>query len=177
VYDLDKNGKNVIVIPGSLSGYEGANSCMAMWNTIYMMQSDTLVDKSSEFKNYYRDRIDSLNARMQIDNKRDQDDHRDRTVCTQMEIDKIERYLGLSPNAGKDQAIAWIKSGDQYLRRKGFSVLEDIGDQPVELTSEPDPKDKWPDGYKITKRTWTVDGTNIGTYDGSDEGIKLGGQT
>jgi hypothetical protein len=45
--------------------------------------------------------------------------------------------------------------------------------QPVELTSEPDPKDMWPVGYKITKSTWTVGGTNIGAYDGSDEGITL----
>jgi hypothetical protein len=46
-----------------------------------------------------------------------------------MEMDKIKRYLGISPDAGKDQAIAWIKSGNEYMRRKGFAVLQDIGDK------------------------------------------------
>jgi len=129
VHDIDKNGKNELVIPSSLSGYEGAGSCMASWSQIYVMQAGTLVDKSSEFKSFYRDRLDSLNAGMQQVVKRDQDDNGDSAVCTQMEMDKIKRYLGISPDAGKDQAIAWIKSGNEYMRRKGFAVLQDIGDK------------------------------------------------
>jgi hypothetical protein len=43
--------------------------------------------------------------------------------------------------------------------------------QPVELTAKP--KDPLPAGYTLSTSTWTVDGTNIGGYDGSSAGINL----
>jgi len=129
VRDLRKDGKYELVVPFDLSMYEGANSCMATWGRIYVLQSDNLVDKSSEFKNYYKDQLDSLNAEMPKAKADDVDQHSDSATCLQMEIDKIARFLGTSPNAGRDQAMDWVKSGDQYLRRKGFDVLADIGDQ------------------------------------------------
>jgi len=46
-----------------------------------------------------------------------------------MEIDKAERFLGISPNTGRDKAIDWINSTDKSLCLKGIAVLADIGDK------------------------------------------------
>ncbi len=128
VRDLGHDGKNELVIPTEYSAYDGAR-CLANWSRVYMMQSDTLVDRSASFKGFYRERLDELlNEGMQRAKLRDANDGGNSVICVQMEIDKIERFLGASPNAGEDKAIEWIKSADESLRLKGIVVLADIRD-------------------------------------------------
>jgi hypothetical protein len=129
VRDPDKNGKNVLIIPAGLSGYEGGANCIATWGQIYVLKSGTLVNRSAAFKDYYKESFDSLNAKILKAKTDDVDQHSDNTICLQMEADKIARFLGTSANAGKDRAMDWVNSGDGSLRRKGFGVLADIGDQ------------------------------------------------
>lgn len=128
--DLNKNGNNELVIPSGLSEYAGAR-CTGAWDRIYSLQSGALVDRSAAFRDFYRERLVSLRADMQqVQAKKPHDYYdADRAICLQMESDKIKRFLGILPNAGESKAIVWIKSGDDYLRSKGFAVLADIGDQ------------------------------------------------
>ena len=128
VRDPGKDGKNELVVPTAYSDYNGAE-CLATWSRIYTLQSGTLVDRSAAFLQFYKERLDSLEASMQKAINRDDDDNQDRTICAQMEADKIARFLGTAPNAGKDKAIEWINSADQSLRIKGIVVLADIGDK------------------------------------------------
>ena len=60
----------------------------------------------------------------------------------------------------KDKEISGDKAKNQSVK---------VG-QPVELTTTPA---TLPGGFTISKSTWTVDRTNIGGYDGSDDGISL----
>jgi hypothetical protein len=129
VRDLGKNGKNELVIPFQDSESEHTTTCTATWSRVYTLQAGTLVDRSAAFKNYYKESLDSLNAEIPKAKADDADQHSGSAICLQMEADKIARFLGASPNAGRDQAMDWVKSGDQYLRRKRFDVLVDIGDQ------------------------------------------------
>ena len=130
VRDLGKNGKNELVIPGELSEYAGAR-CTGAWDRIYSLQSGSLVDRSAAFKDFYKELLVSLNAEMQQAKAKKYENYHDAdaVICIQMESDKIKRFFGISPNAGENKAIAWIKSGDDYLRNRGFAVLADIGDQ------------------------------------------------
>lgn len=130
VRDIDKNGKNELVIPYGLSEYAGAR-CAGSWDRIYSLQSGVLVDRSNAFKDFYREQLVSLKTDMQqVQAKKPHDYYdADSIVCLQMESDKIKRFLGISPNAGASKAIVWVKSGDDYLRGRGVAVLADIGDQ------------------------------------------------
>jgi hypothetical protein len=143
VRDLGKDGTNELVIPTEYSDYEGYK-CLANWSRVYIMQSDTLVDRSASFKDFYKERLDTLlNEGIPRAKTRDANDGGNSVICVQMEADKIERFLGTSPNAGEDKAIDWINSADQSLRLKGIVVLADIGDEESiatlqHLTGDPD---------------------------------------
>jgi hypothetical protein len=135
VRDLGKNGESELVVPTSYSGYTGAE-CISTWSMVYTLQGDALVDQSASFPDFYRARLDVLNAKIQEADDAD-------TTCIQMEADKIARFLGTSPNAGEDKAITWLSSADQSLRLKGIVVLADIRDDKSivnlqHLTDDPD---------------------------------------
>lgn len=121
VRGLGNNGKNVLVIPTEYSDYDGAE-CLATWDQVYVLQSGALVDRSAAFTDFYKERLEGLNAKLRQAGDVD-------TTCTQMEADKILRFLGISPLAGEDNAKEWINSSDRSLRLKGIAVLADIGDK------------------------------------------------
>jgi hypothetical protein len=129
VHDIDKDSQNFLVVPTAYSGYDGAN-CIATWNRIYALQSGTLVDRSRSFEAYYKERLQELlGTDMQRAKARDKDDGGHSVICIQMEADKIERFTGMSPSAGEEEATNWMKSTDSALRLKGITVLADIGDK------------------------------------------------
>jgi HEAT repeat protein len=47
--------------------------------------------------------------------------------CTEVDAAKIERFLGISRDAGMTDAIKWTNSDDPYKRQFAADVLEDIG--------------------------------------------------
>ena len=47
--------------------------------------------------------------------------------CTEADAGKIERFLGISRDAGMTDAIKWANSDDPYRREFAADVLEDIG--------------------------------------------------
>jgi hypothetical protein len=120
VLDLRHDGKHELVVPTGYSAYDGSG-CVATWRRIYEMQSGSLADKSHEFPNVYRARLDALNAGEQASDESDQ-------ICAEMESDKIKRFLGDSPTAGEGKAKEWAESEDRSSRMKGIAVLADIGD-------------------------------------------------
>ncbi len=129
VGEIQADRKGFLVFPVPFSEYEGANSCMASWMEIYSFDSGVLVNRDSDRKDYYRKRLDTLlNEDMQEAREKDTHYSSDATICIQMEADKIKRFLGTSPDAGKGAAIRWLSSKNEYMRRKGMAVLMDIGD-------------------------------------------------
>lgn len=127
VRDLDKNGKSELIITSELSPYAGAR-CVGGWSRVFNMESGILVDRSAEFKGFYNETLAELDADIQKAKKHETYDDSDSVICSQMEADKIKRFLGVSPSAGRTKAIEWAKSGDGWLRERGFAVLSDIGD-------------------------------------------------
>jgi hypothetical protein len=49
--------------------------------------------------------------------------------CTKAEAAKIERFIGISRDAGMSDAVKWTESNDPITRRFGTSILSDIGTQ------------------------------------------------
>jgi hypothetical protein len=128
VRGLGKGGKNVLVVPTPYSAYEGVK-CMATWSRIYRLHAGTLVDKSSEFTSFYKERLRADEVALQCAEERNK-------PCIQMESDKIVQFLGTSANAGADRAKRWIDSSDESLRLKGIATLADIGDRDAIKTLE-----------------------------------------
>ena len=120
VGDPAGDGRNELLIPESLTFYEGAR-CIATWTRIFELRGDTLSDVSSEFPKFYKPRLNEL--RGQVSGAREE------AVCRQIETDKIERVLGIMPDAGFERAQEWMESRDPSLRLKAVCVFADIGDK------------------------------------------------
>ena len=126
VQDINNDGKKELVIRVKDSDAISGDSCVAFWTRVYGLQSGAIVDKSAEFMNLYRERLDALNREIPRAEEEDRVNSGDSAICLQMEAHKIERFLGISPDAGVDQALDWIKSNNPELRLKGADVLADI---------------------------------------------------
>jgi len=129
VQDVNDDGKNELVVRVKDSDAISGDSCVAFWTRVYGLQSGAIVDQSAEFMDLYRERLDTLNVEIPRAEEDDRVNGGDSAMCLQMEAHKIERFLGISPDAGEDQALDWIKSNNPELRLKGADVLADIGDK------------------------------------------------
>lgn len=121
IVDLGAPGEKQLAIPRGYSQYSGAR-CQATWTVIYRERDGKMADDSASFGAFYQDRLRTLQDRL---------DHGEaEPECIQMEVDKIKRFLGISPTAGFGLAQEWIQSGDASLRTKAIVVFGDIGDEP-----------------------------------------------
>lgn len=124
VVDLGGDGKRVLMIPQLFSPYDGA-MCVATWTKIYGAAGNGATDVSAEFSAFYRSREQSLRERLNRGEMQPE--------CAQMELDKIERFLGASPTAGFERTQQWMRSGNASLRSKAIVVFGDIADGPSKL--------------------------------------------
>jgi hypothetical protein len=121
IVSLGAPGEKQLAVPRAWSQYNGAQ-CVAKWTAIYSQRGGKMVDDSASFPAFYQNRLKALEARLE---------HGDaEPECTQMEADRVSRFLGISPKAGFDLARRWVQSSDPSLRAKGVAVLGDIGDEP-----------------------------------------------
>lgn len=127
--DLKKDGQTELVVPMEASDYNGLTNCMATWTRIFTMANGKLVDRSADFKDYYRERLDEIIKALPSAKADDQSDGTDGAVCLQIEADQIRRFLGIDKEAGKEIALQWVNSSNESLRLKGIIVLGNIGDK------------------------------------------------
>ena len=134
VQDLNDDGNFELVINTDLTGYAGAWHCVATWPVVYAWTGTSYTDVSDRFNAYYRDRLDALTQQIaklppsvetdpppRLGDPGSQDD------CFRAEAAKIQRVLGISPNAGLEQAVAWSRNKDKYTRIFAAQILADIG--------------------------------------------------
>jgi len=120
IVDLGVPGERQLAVPSGYSQFNGAR-CVATWTVVYRERDGKIVDDSSNFPAFYQDRLRALQDRLNSGGAEPE--------CAQMEADKIERFLGVSPKAGFDTAQRWERSSDPSLRAKAASVFGDIGDE------------------------------------------------
>lgn len=128
VKDLRRDGRYELVVPTKDSEIEAGGSCIAFWTKIYVLKSGALVDKSSAFKSFYKDRLDALHIQIPQAEDLDAHDNGDKAICLQIQADKIQRFIGTSPTAGEEEALNWANSNDPNFRLRAISVFADIGD-------------------------------------------------
>jgi hypothetical protein len=116
--DLDGNGSTEIVIPEAWTKYEEGH-CIAMWQKAYKWEDGRFTDHSADYPGLYKARLKELNEA--IPRLRD-------PTCSEMERDKISRFLNIDPTAGYALALSWMKSPEPFMRRKAASVFADIND-------------------------------------------------
>jgi hypothetical protein len=124
--DLRHDGSLEFLIDDTLGDLQG--KCAASWTAIYAWTGRGYTKVSDKFKDFYRQRLDSIDKTIptlqpccvsegpSLKNKE----------CLQAEAAKIQRFLGVSPEAGIDQAIRLAKSQDPGEREFAANLLGQI---------------------------------------------------
>jgi hypothetical protein len=108
-----------LIVPREISDYNGA-MCIAAVPRVYDLKGKSLLDVSRKFPMYYQK---LLSTWMLNDASRG-----DAALCNEMELDKLKRMAGISPDAGFTTAITWMSSKNTETRSKAIRILADIGD-------------------------------------------------
>jgi hypothetical protein len=124
VVSLGSGRDKQLAVRRGYSQYNGVG-CVATWTEIYTERNGKLEEESASFPAFYLQRLNMLQGLLNREEAEPE--------CTQMEADKIRRFLGTSPTAGFDLAQRWVQSSNPALRAKGVAVFADIGDDPSKM--------------------------------------------
>ena len=129
VKDLRHDGSLEFLLDRGIGSITG--KCSAKWAEIYAWTGSGYTNVSDRFKDFYKQRLDSLNKRISTlrptsGPKGPSYEPRDKE-CLQAEASKIERFLGISSEAGLDQAIRLANSKNTAQRSFAADILGDIG--------------------------------------------------
>ena len=128
IKDLRHNGDSEILIDNILGSLQ--SRCDANWTAIYAWTGSNYTNVSDEFDDFYRQQLDSLNKKIAALHSIpvygggfvEPDDEE----CLLAEAAKIQRFLGVSPEAGLDQAIRLAASKNWTDRLFAASILSEI---------------------------------------------------
>ena len=144
IRDLHHDGHLEFLLDASLGVLP--QRCAATWTAIYAWTGDNYTNVSSQFKDFYAQKLDSLKKEIpalqqvpgpygfQLSDKE----------CLEAEASAIERFLGVSPDAGLDQAIRLAGSDSTDERHFAAELLGAIGtpkarDYLEKLSQDPNP--------------------------------------
>jgi hypothetical protein len=99
--------------------------CLATWPVIYAWTDGDYSNVSDQFKDFYKERLASLEKAISAYRGSPQSDLP--KECLQAEAAKLERVLGISPDAGLDQAKRLAASKEVFDRDFAIELLADIG--------------------------------------------------
>ena len=129
VRDLRQDGNLEFLLDSGIGSITG--KCSAAWTAIYAWTGGDYANVSDRFKDFYKQRLDALNKKIFAlrptrGPKESSYEPRDKE-CLQAEASKIERFLGISSEAGLDQAIRLANSKNPAQRSFAVDVLADVG--------------------------------------------------
>jgi hypothetical protein len=128
IRDLRGDGKLELIVDHDLTSYLPSQGCVATWPVIYRREGNDYVNASVDFKEFYRQTIESLNQRIAaMSSGGPASAGAGDLDCLEMELAKCQRLLGAPPDAGLKDAIEWSRSTDPIRRRRAVDVLGDIG--------------------------------------------------
>jgi hypothetical protein len=131
IKDLHHDGKQEFLLSSRFG--EIKDQCRGDWTAIFAWTGGGYTNVSDRFKDFYRQQLDSLNQKISalhpiavygggFSEPSDKE-------CLIAEAAKLQRYLGISPEAGLDQAIRLAKSEDVAKRNFAVEIFGDIGTQ------------------------------------------------
>jgi hypothetical protein len=155
IEDLGSDGKLEFLLRDTLGSIRGR--CSANWTTIYAWTGSNYTNVSAQFKDYYREKLDSLTKAMAtLQPQPDPRGYRLRDKpCMEAEAAAIQRFLGIS-EAGLDQALTLAGSQDRFEREFATEILSVVeGAQAREglerLSKDADPTVKLYAKYGLSK--------------------------
>lgn len=127
IEDLNHDGHLEFLLQYGLATFP--QRCAANWTAIYAWTGANYTNVSDQFKDFYRHRLDQLNKiipALQPTRGANGYELSDKE-CLGAETSAIEIFLGVSPDAGLDQAIRLTNSDDRLARQFGTILLIQIG--------------------------------------------------
>jgi hypothetical protein len=129
IRDLRHDGKLELLLDQTIGVWQ--NRCQAQWPAIYAWTGKNYTDVSDQFKDFYRQRLKALEQKIAaikpIPTQNGTVWHPPEKECLMAEAAQLKRFLGISPEAGLDQAIRLSTSESRTLRLFAEDLLEDIG--------------------------------------------------
>jgi len=125
--DLGRDGRLEFAYDYGLTVFP--QQCGANWTTIFSWTGKNYTNVSEQFKDFYRERLNVLNKlipTLQPTPGSNGYSLRDKE-CLEAEAAAIQRFLGMSVNAGIDQAIRLVSSSNPLARQFGTVLLIQIG--------------------------------------------------
>ena len=156
IKDINGDGRYELIVDAIVAAPYGGARCWATWPVVYGWNGTGYADVSARFKGFYKETLAGLTRQLaapastpapqptEISTSQPPglearvirapqavptpapSDARD-LDCTQAEAAKIERFLGISRDAGMSDAIRWAESDDPIMRKFAISILRDIG--------------------------------------------------
>ena len=143
IQDLHHDGHLEILLPYGLATFP--QTCAANWTAIYAWTGVNYTNVSDQFRDFYHRRLDQLDRIIPaLGPAPDQNGYSlSDKECLEAEASAIKRFLGVSPDAGVEQAIRLSNSKDSLAREFGTVLLIIIGtasarEQLQKLTNDPD---------------------------------------
>ena len=127
IQDLRHDGNLELLLDSGLAAFP--QRCAANWTTIFAWTGANYTNVSDRFKSFYKQRLDALNKAIPAlgpDAGPDGYSLRDKE-CLEAEASAIQRFLGVSRDAGTEQAIRLAASADPLAREFGAQLLSEIG--------------------------------------------------
>jgi hypothetical protein len=128
IADLRHDGSLEFLIEDELGSITG--QCSARWIAIYAWTGSNYTNVSDRFRDFYQQRLDSLNKKtsaLQPFKYKGASYEPPEKECLEDEAAKIQRFLGISSEAGLGQAICLANDKDWAKRNFAAEMLGEIG--------------------------------------------------
>ncbi len=110
IEDIGHDGKFEYILDLDLGTLR--EQCIAGWPVVYAWTDGAYRNVSDRFKDFYRQILDSLNKRISALPPRQSPYQTSTKECLLAEVAQIQRFLGVSSDAGLEQAVRLANSKD-----------------------------------------------------------------
>jgi hypothetical protein len=126
IQDLDANGVSELVVYNDYASYfsDNGSACFLLWPVIYKWNGGDYVDASDDFRSFYQRLLKTVQQELE---GRPVITGLPACLSTTAQEAKIERFLGLNPAAGINDAVTCAGSNSPAERELALLLLADIG--------------------------------------------------
>jgi hypothetical protein len=133
IVDLNGDGVMEIIAHETMTEYEGAVNPIAFWPSVLRSNGEKYLKADEEFPEFYKTRI-IPELEKKIESVRTRDDLREiekEEVSSYyyLPLFRAQRIIGADRKAGFSNAVRWINTGSERLKKNAIVVFEDVGDK------------------------------------------------
>jgi len=125
VQDIRGDGNFEYVADWVLGIIQG--QCIAQWPVIYGWTGGGYTNVSNQFKDFYRQKLDALSSKISALPPDGTPEQKSFKECLMAEAAQIQRFLGISPDAGLNEIVRLANSKDPGEREFAADLLGGVG--------------------------------------------------